>query len=92
MLKCYVRWFEREQIYGLDDLLCYWLGVYIVVSREFYKKFDCDVSGNGDFKMQVFVCNFLNEEDFEDDVGENVIKFFEVMICIVDEIKNLVGL
>ena len=92
MLECHVRWFEREKIQGIDDLLCHWLGVHIVARRESKKKLDRDVSGNEDFQMQVSVRSFSNEEDFEDDNRENAIKPFEVTICTVDDTKNPAGL
>lgn len=86
MSKSHARWFERGQTQGLDDLLCHWLGVEIVASRD--SKNDRDVNGNKDFQMQVSVRNFSNEEDFQDNDGENAVKPSEVTICTAEDTKN----
>ncbi|KAK2554522.1 NFX1-type zinc finger-containing protein 1 [Acropora cervicornis] len=86
MSECHVRWFEGKQTERLGKLLCHWLGVQIVASRD--SKNDRDVNSNEDFQMQVPVRNFSNEEDFQDDDGEKAVKPSEVTICTAEDTKN----
>lgn len=51
MFCYYVRWFENEVYRGIDDLLLDWLGVKIVVLRDFREKNDCNGVYKEDFRM-----------------------------------------
>ena len=86
MLKCHVRWFEKEQTNSIDGLLCHWLGVKVVTNRDSQTKHDRNVANNDDFQMQVLARGFSNEEDFEDDDGESANK--PVTICTAEDTAN----
>ena len=95
MSRPHARWFQNEAFRSTDSLLLDWLGVEIVVprdSREKQTKHDHNGAHNEDFKMQVSVRNFANDDDFENDDSEAASNSSQVAICRADETNKPAGL
>lgn len=92
MFRHHVRWFENEAHRSTDDLLLDWLGVKIVVPRDSREKNDRNGAHKEDFRMQVSVRNFANDDDYENDDSEAVSNHSKVDICRADETNKPAGL
>ena len=85
MCGTHARWFKNEAAESIDGLLLDWLEVEIVAEKDSKKKRHRDVANNKDFKMQVSLRSFLNDDDFEDGDKETASKPSEVAICRTED-------
>ena len=92
MSGSHVRWFQDEAIGSINDLLLEWLAVEIVSRKEADGKVDHDVTSNADFKMQVSLREFANDEDFEDENQHLELNPSKMVLHKAEETKRPIGL
>ena len=92
MSDSHVRWFQEEAITSINDLLLEWLAVEIVSRKEADRKVNYDVTSNADFKMQVSLREFANDEDFEEENQHFELNPSKLVLHKAEETSRPIGL